>query len=76
MKKDLPKLGVVVSQTLHRFTLVSKFSVRNTKRRDNNLVLDLSTCIYEHFVVLSDTSLISCPTLEELTSATKRFIVQ
>jgi hypothetical protein len=61
MRKDFPKLGEVVSQTLHRFALVSKFSVRNTKRRDINLVFDLSISIYEHFVVLSDEPLISYP---------------
>ncbi len=61
MKKDLPKLGAVVSQTLHRFALVSKFSVRNTRRRDSNFVFDLSISIYEHFVVISDRYLISSP---------------
>ena len=66
MEKDLPKLVAVVSQTLHRFVLVSKFSVRNTKRRDNNLAFDLSINICEHFVVLSDMSLISPPSLEKL----------
>jgi len=58
MQKVLLKLGVVVSQTLHRFALVSKFSVRNTRRRDSNFVFDLSISIYEHFVVLSDRFLI------------------
>jgi len=64
MKKVLLKLGVVVSQTLHRFELVSKFSVRNTKRRDSNFVFDLSISIYEHFVVLSDRYLISSHLIE------------
>jgi hypothetical protein len=65
MKKDLPKLGEVVSQTLHRFALVSKFSVKNTKRRDINLVFDLSISIYEHFIELSDESLIISPPYEK-----------
>jgi hypothetical protein len=74
MKNDFLKLGVVESQTLHRFVLVSKFSVRNTKRREINFVSERSISNGVHSVVLLDTSLIRSSNLRNLLCATKKFI--
>ena len=65
IRNDFPKLGVVESQTLHRFVLASKFSDRNTKRRDISLVSERSISNCEHSVVLSDVSLIRPPKSRE-----------